>query len=164
MTSKAGMDLIWRGRLETLRATDHLAQKIAPYLRKGDFIALVGTLGAGKTAFARSIIRALAQDPGLDVPSPTFSLVQHYDQQNGLLIAVAHADLYRIEETDSVADLGLEDALDNGILLVEWPDRIANQHLESSLLCRFDIENDMRQISVYGGYQWQDRLAGDAFD
>jgi tRNA threonylcarbamoyladenosine biosynthesis protein TsaE len=100
-------------------ATDALGAELATSLKPGDLVLLLGDLGAGKTALARAIIRTLAGDAELDVPSPTFALVQPYDTPNG---AVLHADLYRLGDPREVDELGL---LDNpaAIVLVEWPDR-----------------------------------------
>ena len=100
-------------------ATDAFGAEIAGTLRPGDLIVLEGDLGAGKTALARAIIRALADDPDLEVPSPTFALVQPYETAGGLVL---HADLYRLEDPREVNELGL---LDNpaSIVLVEWAER-----------------------------------------
>jgi tRNA threonylcarbamoyladenosine biosynthesis protein TsaE len=100
-------------------ATAALGDEIAAGLHPGDVIILQGDLGAGKTALARAIIRALAGDPELEVPSPTFALVQPYDTPRG---PVLHADLYRLGDPREVDELGL---LDNpeAIVLVEWAER-----------------------------------------
>jgi tRNA threonylcarbamoyladenosine biosynthesis protein TsaE len=100
-------------------ATAELGASLAGELVVGDIVLLEGDLGAGKTALARSIIRALAADPALDVPSPTFALVQPYDTPAG---PVLHADLYRLGDPREVDELGL---LDNpaAIVLVEWAER-----------------------------------------
>jgi tRNA threonylcarbamoyladenosine biosynthesis protein TsaE len=99
-------------------ATGALARRLAPRLRQGDVIALYGDLGAGKTAFARALVRALGSPD--DVPSPTFTLVQIYDVPVG---RVWHFDLYRIDDPRELIEIGWEDALSDGIMLVEWPDR-----------------------------------------
>ena len=100
-------------------ATAALGQELAATLRPGDIVVLDGDLGAGKTALARAIIRALSNDPYLEVPSPTFALVQPYDTPRG---PVLHADLYRLGDPREVDELGL---LDNpaAIVLVEWAER-----------------------------------------
>lgn len=101
-------------------ATAALALRLAPLLRAGDLLALRGTLGAGKTSFARALIRALA-GAETEVPSPTFTLVQIYDAPTA---ALWHFDLYRLSGPEEVAELGWEDARADGIALVEWPDRL----------------------------------------
>lgn len=100
-------------------ATADLGRRLAAVLRPGDLVLLEGDLGAGKTALARTVIRTLVGDIGLDVPSPSFALVQPYEA-NGL--PVLHADLYRIGNPREVDELGLFDRAD-AIVLVEWPER-----------------------------------------
>lgn len=100
-------------------ATEALGAELAGSLKPGDLVVLEGDLGAGKTALARAIIRRLAGDPTLDVPSPTFALVQPYDTAKGLIL---HADLYRLGDPREVEELGLLDNPD-AIVLVEWAER-----------------------------------------
>lgn len=100
-------------------ATADLGRRLATMLRPGDLVLLEGDLGAGKTALARSVIRSLVGDGALDVPSPSFALVQPYEA-NGT--PVLHADLYRISNPREVDELGLFDRAD-AIVLVEWPER-----------------------------------------
>ncbi len=105
--------------------TAALAQKLAPQLAAGDVILLNGTLGAGKTAFARALIRALCRDADTVVPSPTFTLVQHYETPDGM--AIHHYDLYRLPETeaeDEIIEIGLEESLSDALTLIEWPERL----------------------------------------
>ncbi len=105
--------------LPTEQATRRLACDIASMLQPGDVIALSGDLGAGKTTFARALIRALAADEQLEVPSPTFTLVQSYALPR---LPVLHVDLYRMGDLDELAELGLEES-ERGAMLIEWPDR-----------------------------------------
>lgn len=100
-------------------ATAALGAELASGLEPGDLVVLEGDLGAGKTALARAIIRSLAGDAGLDVPSPTFALVQPYDTPRG---PVLHADLYRLGDAREAEELGLLDNPD-AIVLVEWAGR-----------------------------------------
>lgn len=101
-------------------ATDALGRRLAPALRPGDLVRLEGDLGSGKTALARAVIRALSGDPALEVPSPSFALVQPYDTPAG---PVLHADLYRLASASEIDELGLFD--DPGaIVLVEWAERV----------------------------------------
>jgi tRNA threonylcarbamoyladenosine biosynthesis protein TsaE len=103
-------------------ATAALAARLAPYLGPGDVIALNGDLGAGKTSFARALIRTLCGPGGADreVPSPTFTLVQTYETPAG---RIHHFDLYRVHSPDELTEIGWDEALSDGIVLVEWPDR-----------------------------------------
>ncbi len=100
-------------------ATAALGVRLARVLRPGDVVLLAGDLGAGKTALARAVIRHLMADPDLDVPSPSFALVQPYEGGGHTLL---HADLYRLAAERDVDELGLFDQPD-AILLVEWPER-----------------------------------------
>jgi tRNA threonylcarbamoyladenosine biosynthesis protein TsaE len=106
--------------LPDLAATHALAARLAALLRPGDAVLLEGPLGAGKSEFARAVLRAAAGDPGLEVPSPTFTLVQSYDLPVG---AAHHFDLYRLDGPAGLVELGWEEARE-GIVLVEWPDRL----------------------------------------
>lgn len=101
-------------------ATRRLGQALARTLRRGDAVLLSGPLGAGKSALARAIVRA-ATRPDEEVPSPTFTLVQHY---LGGGLALAHFDLYRLASSDEAFEIGLDEALDEGAALVEWPERL----------------------------------------
>jgi len=103
-------------------ATARLGRALAGRLRPGDMIALTGDLGAGKTALARAIVRTLTGNPDEEAPSPTFTLVQTYDAAAGF--PVAHFDLYRLVHPDEVFDLAFDEAVAEGVALVEWPDRL----------------------------------------
>jgi len=110
-------------------ATAAFGAALAARLGPGDTVLLEGDLGAGKTSLARAVIRTLAQDPELDVPSPSFALVQPYETASG--VPILHADLYRIADPREVDELGLFDRPD-AIVLIEWPGR-ARDHLSGSL-------------------------------
>lgn len=101
------------------QATLRLGEDLALALRRGDVLALHGDLGTGKTTLARSLIRALAGDPELEVPSPTFTLVQVYEGR----LPIQHFDLYRLSSADELDELGFDDALEQGAALVEWPEQ-----------------------------------------
>ena len=103
-------------------ATRRLAMDIASALEPGDLITLSGDLGAGKTTFARALIRHLLADDTIEVPSPTFTLVQNYELPRFTLV---HGDLYRVASAAELAELGFEDLPDQAVVLVEWPDRAA---------------------------------------
>ncbi|HET6520505.1 MAG TPA: tRNA (adenosine(37)-N6)-threonylcarbamoyltransferase complex ATPase subunit type 1 TsaE [Geminicoccaceae bacterium] len=143
-------------------ATDALGRALAPLLRPGDLVCLRGDLGAGKSALARSLIRARAGGAEIEVPSPTFTLVQDYDLPGGLHLW--HVDLYRLASPDEAAELGLDDALRGGaVVLIEWPERI-----EGLLPAdRLDVTLELppaggggRVAHLTGGPGWADRLAG----
>src|SRR5215468_7315430 len=104
-------------------ATHRLAIDIANSLQPGDLVTLSGDLGAGKTTFARALIRYLAGDPALEVPSPTFTLVQIYELGPFPLV---HADLYRLSGSAELAELGFDDLPERAVILLEWPDRAAD--------------------------------------
>lgn len=107
-------------------ATEALAEAFAGRLAPGDVIALTGDLGAGKTVFARALIRSLGRAAGMEiehVPSPTFTLVQLYDLADFTLY---HFDLYRLEAPEEAWEIGIEDAFAGGVSVIEWADRIDN--------------------------------------
>lgn len=107
--------------LENLSATEALATRLAGLARPGDALLLEGPLGAGKSALARAFLRAASGQPALDVPSPTFTLVQSYDLPGG--ITAHHFDLYRLGGSAGLIELGWDEARE-GIVLVEWPERL----------------------------------------
>lgn len=102
-------------------ATQALGRALAGALRPGEAICLAGPLGAGKSTLARALVRALTT-PDEDVPSPTFTLVQFYE---GARLNVAHFDLYRLSSPDEAYEIGLDEALEDGAALIEWPERLA---------------------------------------
>ncbi|WP_375682592.1 MULTISPECIES: tRNA (adenosine(37)-N6)-threonylcarbamoyltransferase complex ATPase subunit type 1 TsaE [unclassified Bartonella] len=106
--------------LENEEATKLFAQNLALSLKPGDLVTLQGDLGTGKSTIARTIIQTLANDNTMDVPSPTFTLVQSYQLPK---FEIIHADLYRLSMAEEIDELGLYEARENNILLVEWPER-----------------------------------------
>lgn len=148
----------WQVRRDASGA-DILAQAVAARLAPGDLILLEGDLGAGKTHFARALIRALAGDPALTVPSPTFSLVQAYEAR----VPVWHADLYRIGGPEEVDELGLDEGLRGGAVLIEWPDRAEGRLPPSTATLRIAIEEtdepDTRDYAFFPGGGFERRLA-----
>ncbi|MBY5645240.1 tRNA (adenosine(37)-N6)-threonylcarbamoyltransferase complex ATPase subunit type 1 TsaE [Rhizobium leguminosarum] len=119
MTTGDAISLFLKDEAATIR----LGEDLALALKAGDCLALSGDLGAGKSSLARAILRAIADDEELEVPSPTFTLVQSYD----LRIAVSHFDLYRLGDPAELTELGFDEALQNGICLVEWPEMAENE-------------------------------------
>ncbi len=135
-------------------ATAALARRVAPILRAGDTILLEGEIGAGKTAFARALIRARTNRDE-DVPSPTFTLVQTYDAPGA---EIWHCDLYRLTGPDEILELGLDAAFDEGICLVEWPDRLGAALPAGALRLSFSGEDEGRRVCFAGPQAWMDRL------
>ena len=101
--------------------TQKLARDLSKLLAQGDVLLLQGDLGMGKTVFSRSLIRALCSDAQLEVPSPTFTLVQSYDSLKG---TIWHFDLYRLNDPSEIYEIGWEEAIADGVVLVEWPERL----------------------------------------
>ena len=123
-----------------------------PLLQKGDFIALEGELGAGKTAFARALIsRLLGPDHNEDIPSPSFALVQSYETPR---MNVHHFDFYRLDGADEVLELGLDEALDQGLVLAEWPQRLEDELPTDRLEIHFretrDLDRRSLDITAFG--------------
>lgn len=132
-------------------ATERLGAALAGRLRARDVVALEGGLGAGKTTLARAILRAAAGDAALVVPSPTFTLVEIYDTPKGVFW---HFDLYRLEEAQQVFELGWEEARADGIVLVEWAERLGMLLPEKRLTVTLAIEDEGRRATLQG----EDRL------
>ena len=103
-------------------ATARFAMDMAASLERGDLVTLSGDLGAGKTTFARALIRRLAGDDTIEVPSPTFTLMQSYELPRFTLF---HADFYRVSGASEFAELGFDDLPEGAVVLLEWPDRAA---------------------------------------
>jgi tRNA threonylcarbamoyl adenosine modification protein YjeE len=103
--------------------TVRIAENLAKQLKGGEILCLHGDLGAGKTVFARALIRALTGDPELEVPSPTFTLVQTYPDGR---FPVWHFDLYRLKDPEEIYEIGWEEALSGGVVIVEWPQRLGS--------------------------------------
>ena len=127
-------------------ATLRFGEDMALAVRRGDYLALNGDLGAGKSTFARALIRAIADDAFLEVPSPTFTLVQSYD----LRIPVAHFDLYRIAAAAEIDELGFDEALSDGICLVEWPEKGFGALPADGIALTFTQEGEGRRVTIDG--------------
>lgn len=127
-------------------ATIRLGQDLALAVRPGDCLAFHGELGAGKSTLARALIRCMADDPALDVPSPTFTLVQSYR----LRIPIAHFDLYRISDPSELIELGLDEALSDGAVLVEWPERAGEDLPADVIHIRLSDHANGRRVTMDG--------------
>ncbi|MDO1557854.1 tRNA (adenosine(37)-N6)-threonylcarbamoyltransferase complex ATPase subunit type 1 TsaE [Brevundimonas sp. 2R-24] len=135
-------------------ATLALGARLADLIQRGDVLLLRGGLGAGKSTLARGLIRALTT-PDEDVPSPTFTLVQTYEGR----APVAHFDLYRLENPEEARELGIEEALEEGAVLIEWPERLGGWIPGGA---RLDIELRPEQTGraaiLSAGGSWSERL------
>ena len=135
--------------LPDLDATLRLGAGIASGLKPGVAVALWGDLGSGKTTLARAILRALGVSE--DVPSPTFTLVQSYDTKP----PVAHYDLYRLKSPREMTELGLDDALIDGAVLVEWPERAPEFLPPDALHVRLSLQDGTRLARLTGPGEWE---------
>jgi tRNA threonylcarbamoyladenosine biosynthesis protein TsaE len=133
--------------LPDLAATEALAARLAQRLAPGDAVLLEGPLGAGKSAFARALIRAAVADPALEVPSPTFTLVQSYETRRG---RIHHFDLWRLSGPADLAELGWDQALAD-IVVVEWPDRLGALRPARAITIVFALAGgDVREAAITG--------------
>lgn len=141
-------------------ATRELARDLAFAISPGDVIAIGGELGAGKTALARAIIRAMAADEKLEVPSPTFTLMQVYELPR---FPVVHADLFRVNTLAELAELGWEEASAGAAVLVEWPERagplLQTERLEIHIELMPEAGPEYRRVQLTGIGTWSERLA-----
>ncbi|WP_395945291.1 tRNA (adenosine(37)-N6)-threonylcarbamoyltransferase complex ATPase subunit type 1 TsaE [Brevundimonas sp.] len=143
--------------LNDAEATTRLGQVIAPLLRAGDSVLLYGPLGMGKSTLARGLIRVLTT-PDEDVPSPTFTLVQFYESDP----PVAHFDLYRLTRPEEAFEVGLDEALDDGCAIIEWPERLGEAPGRflgpDRLVIEISEQGDGRLASVSGAGRWEDLI------
>ncbi|MBM85659.1 MAG: tRNA (adenosine(37)-N6)-threonylcarbamoyltransferase complex ATPase subunit type 1 TsaE [Rhodospirillaceae bacterium] len=139
--------------------TEDLGRRLSALVRAGDTVTLSGDLGAGKTTFARAMIQTLC-GVEQEVPSPTFTLVQVYEAED--LLEIWHVDLYRLDDREEIYELGLNDALECALVLIEWPER-AGEYLTSKRLeieIRFCDKPEERSLEFKGGSEWARRLVG----
>ncbi|MEX2129276.1 MAG: tRNA (adenosine(37)-N6)-threonylcarbamoyltransferase complex ATPase subunit type 1 TsaE [Xanthobacteraceae bacterium] len=150
----------WDIELPDVNATEHLAMDLAATVRPGDLVTLSGDLGAGKTTLVRAVLRYLAGDALMEVPSPTFTMLQTYELP---LFSVVHADLYRVATVAELSELGWEDAAENAAVFVEWPDRagalIQADRLDIAISVAPEISLTHRHVRLTGTGGWAGRLA-----
>lgn len=139
-------------------ATTRLGAALAPLLAPGDAVLLKGPLGMGKSTLARGLIRALTR-PDEDVPSPTFTLVQFYESAP----PIAHFDLYRLTRPEEAVEIGLDEALDRGAVLIEWPERLGDDPAAwlgaEPLTIELAEQGQGRRATVSGAGGWNERLS-----
>jgi tRNA threonylcarbamoyladenosine biosynthesis protein TsaE len=136
-------------------ATEQAGSLLAAVLRVGDVVALSGDLGAGKTTLARGVLRALGLEG--EAPSPTFAIVQPYALPD-VRLPVWHVDLYRLEDADEVAELGLDEARDESALLIEWPERLGGALWSDALRLTLEIgERGVRRLTAQVPPAWEGR-------
>jgi tRNA threonylcarbamoyladenosine biosynthesis protein TsaE len=139
--------------LPNVEAMTALGRRIALRLRPGDVVALSGPLGSGKTTLARAIIAALGHEG--EVPSPTYTLIEAYQDLNPPLV---HADFYRLEQSEDLIELGLDEYREGAALLAEWPDRAGGfAHESACLQIALEKSGSGREAVVAGGEDWQSR-------
>ncbi len=160
MSDESAPKAVWRLDVASETETIELAQEISTLVRSGDAVMLSGDLGAGKTTFARAMIRALVEDPKLEAPSPTFTLMQIYE---GAGKRVVHADFYRLGNTAELAGLGWEEETDDAIVLVEWAEgareALSPDRLEVRLSFVDGDNREARRLTISGYGRFVSRLA-----
>ncbi|WP_375427526.1 tRNA (adenosine(37)-N6)-threonylcarbamoyltransferase complex ATPase subunit type 1 TsaE [uncultured Sphingomonas sp.] len=142
-------------RLADAQATEALGASLAAVVRAGDVIALSGPLGAGKTSMARGLLRAMGLQG--EAPSPSFAIVQPYAPPE-VRVPVVHVDLYRLDHPNEVEELGLEEALADSVLVVEWPERAGAEAWPGALRLTLSIEEDgARGLTWVAPAAWERR-------
>ncbi len=143
--------------LDNEKTTNDFGIIISELIKEGDIILLDGEMGSGKTFLARSIISNLLEEKfkGMEIPSPTFTLIQEYNCKNFVL---GHADLYRIKNNNELDALGIEDILEQGCLLVEWPEKIKELYENNTLEIKFKDINGRKSIELKNIKGWETRL------
>lgn len=143
--------------LKDAEATAALGRAVAPRLEPGEAVLLYGPLGMGKSTLARGLIRALAGEDE-DVPSPTFTLVQFYETDP----PVAHFDLYRLTRPEEAFEIGLDEALDVGAALIEWPERLGDDPARAlgpdRLTITLEERGEGRHATVSGAGAWVEKI------
>jgi tRNA threonylcarbamoyl adenosine modification protein YjeE len=158
--NKSAPRAIWRLEADSEDATIAIADDLAGLLKQGDVVTLAGDLGAGKTTFARALMRRLAKDPGLEAPSPTYTLAQAYECDFGRIV---HADFYRIASPAELAEFGWDEVKEGALALVEWAERAPKAFEGDRLDVRLSFaetdNRDARSITISGYGAFAPRLA-----
>ena len=143
--------------LDNEKITNEFGIIISEFIKAGDIILLDGEMGSGKTFLARSIISNLLEEKfkGMEIPSPTFTLIQEYKCKNFVL---GHADLYRIKNNSELDALGIENILEHGCLLVEWPEKIKELYENNTLEIKFKDISGRKSIKLKNIKGWETRL------
>ncbi len=135
--------------------TIRVGRCLAEIAKRGDFFALYGTLGVGKSVLARAFIQKFCGN--IEVPSPTFTLLQSYETDG---FDLYHFDLYRIKSPEEIFEIGMEEAIYNGVLLVEWPEKMGNYIPKDVFKIEISTENDGRKITIHcNSSEKQERLS-----
>jgi N-acetylmuramate 1-kinase len=157
--ASASPETTWVIDLPNIHSTERFARELAAELGPNTLMTLTGDLGSGKTTFARALIRALVDDTELEVPSPTFTLMQLYDAPK---FKIVHCDLYRIESPDELIELGWEEASDDALVIVEWADRAGEALSPNRIDIGFILEPEEgpeHRVAVVTGYgTWAQRV------
>jgi len=140
-----------------VQKTEKLGKILSKILKKNDLIALQGELGSGKTTLARSIILSSmdTKKGNMPIPSPTFNLVQLYECKK---IIIGHVDLYRINHSEEIEALNLEEIIDNGVLIVEWAEKLSPIKETNILRIQFINTNNDLDINILDVSGWSDRI------
>lgn len=139
-------------KLNSPEATTRFAEQLSDVLSGGDVVLLEGPIGSGKSHFSRAIIQSLILEPE-DVPSPTFTIVQSYETPG---FPIWHCDLYRLTSPDEALELGLDEAFESALCLIEWPDRLGVEQPENALHISFEhFGEEGRKLSFkYSDKKW----------
>lgn len=140
-------------RLDDEAATARLGAAIAAALKAGEAVCLTGPLGAGKSTLARALVRARTT-PAEDVPSPTFTLVQFYEGDG---LKLAHFDLYRLSDPEEAYEIGLDEALEDGAAVIEWPERLEGHLPPDRLDVEIDLDGEARRVRLTPAGAWEGR-------
>jgi len=142
-------------RLPDAAATEAAGAALAPLLKPGDIVALHGELGAGKTSFARGVLAALGLAE--EAPSPSFAIVQAYAPPD-VRLPVWHVDLYRLDSPEEAVELGLDEVLADGVLLIEWPERLGDRLWPDTLHLTLETTSDgARRLTWVTPLAWEPR-------